>query len=71
MKIQNVLVVHKRTTYEMYVEEERNPRILQLLAESHFTVHDILLWMGAARASLGAPLEPVKRERLRTRACPG
>lgn len=41
MKIDNVLVVHKRSEYEHYSQEERDPRFLQLLGEDHFTVHDL------------------------------
>jgi NAD+ kinase len=42
MNVQSVLVVYKRSAYEVYCEEERNPRILHLVAGQHFTVHDLL-----------------------------
>ena len=42
MKLEQVLVVYKRTAYELHCEEERDPRILQLVAENHFTVQDLI-----------------------------
>lgn len=41
MKLESVLVVYKRSAYEVHCEEERDPRILQLVAEDHFTVQDM------------------------------
>ena len=41
MNLTNVLVVYKRSAYELYCEQERDPRILKLLAEDHFTIHDL------------------------------
>ena len=41
MNLEKVLVVHKRTDYEVYCEQERDPRILQLVSENHFTIQDL------------------------------
>jgi len=41
MNLSTVLVVYKRSAYELYCEQERDPRILKLFAEDHFTIHDM------------------------------
>jgi len=41
MTLQSVLVVYKRSAYQRYSEDERDPRILRLISQDHFTVQEL------------------------------
>jgi NAD+ kinase len=75
MNLDNVLVFHKRSAYEIYCEQDRDPRILRLLAENHFTIQDLrkghtehretLEKLGAALESLNIQATFVRRAEMR------
>ena len=63
MDLDNVLVYHKRSAYDIYCEQDRDPRILRLLAENHFTIQDLRKGHTEHRETmekLGSALESLK-----------
>ena len=75
MDLNKVLVVHKRSAYEIYCELERDPRMLQLVAENHATIQDLrkshaehrdtMEKLGNALESLKLKSQFIRRDELR------
>jgi NAD+ kinase len=78
MNLSKVLVVHKRTDYEVFCEQERDPRILHLVSENHFTIQDLrrshsehretMERIGAAIESLSLQATFIRRSEIREAA---
>lgn len=75
MNLEKVLVVTKRSNYERYCEQDRDPRILQLFSQNHFTIQDLrkshqehretLDKLGTAFEQLGVRATFIRRSELR------